>query len=47
MLFRMTQAQRQSEDEAYMQHSDAEQTLASQFDDIMSSAVDQGFNPAC
>ncbi|MBH0038502.1 DNA polymerase III subunit gamma/tau [Pseudoalteromonas sp. SWN166] len=40
------QAQRQSEDEAYMQHSDAEQTLASQFDDIMSSAVDQGFNPA-
>lgn len=40
------QAQRQSEDEAYMQHSDAEQTLASQFDDIMSSAVDQGFKPA-
>jgi len=40
------QAQRQSEDEAYMQHNDAEQTLASQFDDIMSSAVDQGFNPA-
>ncbi|MEL0632827.1 DNA polymerase III subunit gamma/tau [Pseudoalteromonas carrageenovora] len=40
------QAQRQSENEAYMQHSDAEQTLASQFDDIMSSAVDQGFNPA-
>ncbi|MEZ7492843.1 DNA polymerase III subunit gamma/tau [Pseudoalteromonas distincta] len=40
------QAQRQSEDEAYMLHSDAEQTLASQFDDIMSSAVDQGFNPA-
>jgi DNA polymerase-3 subunit gamma/tau len=39
------QAQRQSEDEAYMLHSDAEQTLASQFDDIMSSAVDQGFNP--
>ncbi|WP_165725915.1 DNA polymerase III subunit gamma/tau [Pseudoalteromonas sp. SA25] len=39
------QAQRQSEDEAYMQHSDAEQTLASQFDDIMSSAVDQGFKP--
>ncbi|NMP79660.1 DNA polymerase III subunit gamma/tau [Pseudoalteromonas arctica] len=40
------QAQRQSEDKAYMQHSDAEQTLASQFDDIMSSAVDQGFKPA-
>lgn len=40
------QAQRQSEDEAYMQHSDAEQTLASQFDDIMSSAVEQGFKPA-
>ena len=40
------QAQRQSEDEAYMLHSDAEQTLASQFDDIMSSAVDQGFKPA-
>ncbi|TMP12691.1 AAA family ATPase [Pseudoalteromonas sp. S3178] len=40
------QAQRQSEDEAYMQHSDTEQTLASQFDDIMHSAVEQGFNPA-
>ncbi|TMO05323.1 DNA polymerase III subunit gamma/tau [Pseudoalteromonas sp. S558] len=39
------QTQRQSEDEAYMQHSDVEQTLAAQFDDVMSSAVDQGFNP--
>lgn len=37
-------AQRQSQDDAYQQHSNAEQTLASQFDDIMSSAVDQGFN---
>ncbi len=36
--------QPQSQDDAYQQHSDAEQTLASQFDDIMSSAVDQGFN---
>ncbi|MBH0059085.1 DNA polymerase III subunit gamma/tau [Pseudoalteromonas sp. SWXJZ94C] len=38
------QAQRESEDEAYMQHSDVEQTLVAQFDDVMSSAVDQGFN---
>ncbi|KPZ64221.1 DNA polymerase III subunit tau [Pseudoalteromonas sp. P1-16-1b] len=39
------QAQRQSEDDAYMQHSDVEQTIAAQYDDVMSSAVDQGFNP--
>lgn len=37
-------AQQQSQDDAYQQHSDAEQTLATQFDDIMSSAVEQGFN---
>ncbi|MFY8325931.1 DNA polymerase III subunit gamma/tau [Pseudoalteromonas sp. ZZD1] len=36
-------AQRQSQDDAYQQHSDAEQTLATQFDDIMNSAVEQGF----
>ncbi|ASM50389.1 DNA polymerase III subunit gamma/tau [Pseudoalteromonas espejiana DSM 9414] len=40
------QAQRRSEDEAYMQHSDVEQDLAAQFDDVMSSAIDQGFSPA-
>ena len=28
-----------------MQHSDVEQTIAAQYDDVMSSAVDQGFNP--
>ena len=39
------QAQRNSENEAYMQHNDVEQTLAAQFDDVMSSALDQGFNP--
>ncbi|KTD97713.1 DNA polymerase III subunit gamma/tau [Pseudoalteromonas sp. CR1] len=39
------QAQRNSENEAYMQHSDVEQTLSAQFDDVMSSALDQGFNP--
>ena len=39
------QAQSQSEDDAYMQHSDVEQTIAAQYDDVMSSAVDQGFNP--
>ena len=27
-----------------MQHSDVEQTLVAQFDDVMNSAVDQGFN---
>lgn len=37
-------AQQQSQDDAYQQHSDAEQTLATQFDDIMSSAIEQGFN---
>lgn len=39
------QAQRQSEDDAYMQHSEVERTIAAQFDDVMSSAVDQGFSP--
>ena len=39
------QAQRNSENEAYMQHNDVEQTLAAQFDDVMSSALGQGFNP--
>lgn len=39
------QAQRQSEDDAYMQHSDVEQTIAAQYNDVMSSAVDQGFSP--
>ena len=40
------QAQRQSEDEAYLQQSNLEHSLAAQFDDVISSAVDQGFNPA-
>ncbi|TMO75655.1 AAA family ATPase [Pseudoalteromonas sp. S3785] len=39
-------AERQSEDDAYLQHSNMEQSLAAQFDDVMSSAVDQGYNPA-
>lgn len=39
-------AERQSEDDAYLQHSNMEQSLAAQFDEVMSSAVDQGYNPA-
>jgi DNA polymerase-3 subunit gamma/tau len=38
-------AERQSEDDAYLQHSNMEQNLAAQFDDVMRSAVDQGYNP--
>ncbi|MCQ8877603.1 DNA polymerase III subunit gamma/tau [Pseudoalteromonas shioyasakiensis] len=38
------EAQQQSQDDAYQQYSDTEQTLATQFDDVMSSAIEQGFS---
>ncbi len=38
------EAQQQSQDDAYQQYSDTEQTLAAQFDDVMSSAIEQGFS---
>jgi DNA polymerase III subunit gamma/tau len=38
------QAQRDSENQAYMQHSDIEHSLAAQFEDVMQSATEQGFN---
>jgi DNA polymerase-3 subunit gamma/tau len=39
------QSQRESEDAAYMEHSQVEQSLTAQFDDVMNSAVEQGFHP--